>query len=165
MCWGLGKNWEPTVRCQVEKNNLSRGALADCWLKLAHSEANWIYKCRWKYLNSPAILFESWTLSSWNTIEVLPCLWSCFGAALAKLAAQISLADGVSIILNTQKNYHQLLFSFQQVELIRLQLSDKYPTLEVRSVDGFQGREKEAVILSLVRSNNQVTLRTFLAWD
>ena len=44
-----------------------------------------------------------------------------------------------------------------QVELIRLQLSSQYPTLEVRSVDGFQGREKEAVILSLVRSNNQVS--------
>jgi superfamily I DNA and/or RNA helicase len=44
-----------------------------------------------------------------------------------------------------------------QVEMIRLQLSEKYPTLEVRSVDGFQGREKEAVILSLIRSNNQVS--------
>lgn len=40
-----------------------------------------------------------------------------------------------------------------QVELIRLQLSSKYPQLEIRSVDGFQGREKEAVVLSLVRSN------------
>ena len=52
-------------------------------------------------------------------------------------------------------------FSFFQVELIRLQLSEKYPTLEVRSVDGFQGREKEAVILSLVRSNNKVSLFSF----
>eukprot|EP00095_Tigriopus_kingsejongensis_P010403 maker-scaffold1716_size30199-snap-gene-0.9 protein:Tk10403 transcript:maker-scaffold1716_size30199-snap-gene-0.9-mRNA-1 annotation:"dna-binding protein smubp-2" len=40
-----------------------------------------------------------------------------------------------------------------QVELIRLQLAAKFPGLEVRSVDGFQGREKEAVVLSLVRSN------------
>jgi len=40
-----------------------------------------------------------------------------------------------------------------QVRLLREQLS--LPALEVDSVDGFQGREKEAVILSLVRSNPQ----------
>ncbi|KAK0042710.1 DNA-binding protein SMUBP-2 [Biomphalaria pfeifferi] len=40
-----------------------------------------------------------------------------------------------------------------QVDLIRLRLSSKYPSLEVKSVDGFQGREKEAVIISMVRSN------------
>ncbi|KAK3594546.1 hypothetical protein CHS0354_023602 [Potamilus streckersoni] len=40
-----------------------------------------------------------------------------------------------------------------QVELIRLRLSQQYPKLEVKSVDGFQGREKEAVVISFVRSN------------
>ncbi|PVU95491.1 hypothetical protein BB561_001785 [Smittium simulii] len=41
-----------------------------------------------------------------------------------------------------------------QVHSIRLLLNSTYPTLEVGSVDGFQGREKEAIIISLVRSND-----------
>ncbi len=44
-----------------------------------------------------------------------------------------------------------------QVRLLRERLAS-YPDLEIDSVDGFQGREKEAVIVSLVRSNpdNQI---------
>ena len=42
-----------------------------------------------------------------------------------------------------------------QVELIRNRLSEKYRDLEIKSVDGYQGREKEAVVISLVRSNNK----------
>ncbi|XP_070198061.1 DNA-binding protein SMUBP-2-like isoform X2 [Littorina saxatilis] len=42
-----------------------------------------------------------------------------------------------------------------QVELLRQRLSAKYPSLEIKSVDGFQGREKEAVVISFVRSNNK----------
>lgn len=38
-----------------------------------------------------------------------------------------------------------------QVRLLRERLA--VPELEIDSVDGFQGREKEAVIISLVRSN------------
>ncbi len=39
-----------------------------------------------------------------------------------------------------------------QVRLLRQLLSDS-PRLEIDSVDGFQGREKEAIVISLVRSN------------
>jgi len=45
-----------------------------------------------------------------------------------------------------------------QVELLRLNLRPTYPDLEIKSVDGYQGREKEAVILSLVRSNPSKTV-------
>ena len=39
-----------------------------------------------------------------------------------------------------------------QVRLLRERLAER-PGLEIDSVDGFQGREKEAIIISLVRSN------------
>ena len=39
-----------------------------------------------------------------------------------------------------------------QVRLLREMLRE-FPALEIDSVDGFQGREKEAVVISLVRSN------------
>lgn len=42
-----------------------------------------------------------------------------------------------------------------QVDLLRQSLSHKHPELEIKSVDGFQGREKEAVVLSFVRSNRK----------
>jgi len=42
-----------------------------------------------------------------------------------------------------------------QVELLRTMLLEDIPKLEIRSVDGFQGSEREAVVLSLVRSSER----------
>lgn len=49
-----------------------------------------------------------------------------------------------------------------KVDLLRQKLSTRHPELEVKSVDGFQGREKEAVVLSLVRSNRKGNFYLFI---
>ncbi|KAL0091005.1 AAA domain-containing protein [Phycomyces blakesleeanus] len=44
-------------------------------------------------------------------------------------------------------------YSAQVTRLIR-EIREKWPLIEIGTVDGFQGREKEAILLSLVRSND-----------
>ena len=41
-----------------------------------------------------------------------------------------------------------------QVNLLKLALKEEFPSVEIGSVDGFQGREKQVVILTLVRNND-----------
>jgi hypothetical protein len=41
----------------------------------------------------------------------------------------------------------------KQLALLSQMLKEAYPGIELGSVDGFQGREKEAVVVSMVRSN------------
>jgi DNA polymerase alpha-associated DNA helicase A len=43
--------------------------------------------------------------------------------------------------------------SRSQLALLAGMLKEAYPGIELGSVDGFQGREKEAVVVSTVRSN------------
>ena len=38
--------------------------------------------------------------------------------------------------------------------MLRQSILPEYPQVEINSVDGFQGREKEAILISLVRSND-----------
>lgn len=52
----------------------------------------------------------------------------------------------------------------RQVKLVRSLVCTDFPDIEVQTVDGFQGREKEVVILTLVRSNNKGEIG-FLAED
>lgn len=40
-----------------------------------------------------------------------------------------------------------------QISLLKQKIHPLYPTVEISTIDGFQGREKEIIILSLVRSN------------
>ena len=44
------------------------------------------------------------------------------------------------------------------MDVLKANLNNKYPDIEIKSVDGFQGREKEVVIISMVRSNEPKNL-------
>ena len=69
--------------------------------------------------------------------------------------------EGIEVKEKTLQLYREInglvfrLASVCQVELVRKRVSHSHPEVEVRSVDGFQGREREAVIISFTRSNTK----------
>lgn len=70
----------------------------------------------------------------------------------------ILVARHVQTLIGTGLKAHQMCVITPyngQCEYLRNLLLPDYPTLEIRSVDGFQGGEREAVILSLVRSSDR----------
>ena len=46
------------------------------------------------------------------------------------------------------------LFSSMQVKLLTDEIQKNHPSVSIRSVDGFQGQERELIIFSAVRSND-----------
>jgi ATP-dependent RNA/DNA helicase IGHMBP2 len=60
------------------------------------------------------------------------------------------------ISIGLQQNQLAIITPYNgQVELLRSLLLPDFPKLEIRSVDGFQGGERDAVVLSLVRSSDR----------
>jgi regulator of nonsense transcripts 1 len=47
-----------------------------------------------------------------------------------------------------------LIFSSMQVRLLTDEIQKHHPGISIRSVDGFQGQERELIIFSAVRSND-----------
>jgi len=55
-----------------------------------------------------------------------------------------------TLVLLTQKSTDE-----EQLAIMARTMKEQFPGIELGSVDGFQGREKEVVIVSLVRSNSE----------
>ena len=64
----------------------------------------------------------------------------------------------------TDRTWHSSIVNFNyyslpaQVSLLSSRLRSRFENLEIGTVDAFQGRENEVVIVSLVRSNTEVSV-------
>lgn len=57
---------------------------------------------------------------------------------------------------NISQNYIGIITPYNaQVSFLKKLIHIKYPQIEISTIDGFQGREKECIVLSLVRSNDK----------
>lgn len=57
-------------------------------------------------------------------------------------------------VLHLKEEHIGIITPYQaQVQQMRYHINEKYPNIEIHTVDGFQGNEKECIILSLVRFN------------
>lgn len=57
-------------------------------------------------------------------------------------------------VLHLKEEHIGIITPYQaQVQQMRYHINEKYPSIEIHTVDGFQGNEKECIILSLVRFN------------
>ncbi|KAL6931854.1 hypothetical protein ACO0R3_003321 [Hanseniaspora guilliermondii] len=57
-------------------------------------------------------------------------------------------------VLHLKEEHIGIITPYQaQVQQMRFHINEKFPSIEIHTVDGFQGNEKECIILSLVRFN------------
>jgi AAA domain/R3H domain len=81
---------------------------------------------------------------------------SVTGGSTANPREAVVVAAHVAALLATGLQQHEIAVISPynaQVEVLKQLIRPQHPKIEIRSVDGFQGGEREAVILSLVRSN------------
>lgn len=67
--------------------------------------------------------------------------------------------------LTLSECFHLPACLYLQVALMQQQAKQRWPTLEVLTIDKYQGRDKDAILLSLVRSNSACNAgRLLLDW-
>jgi DNA polymerase alpha-associated DNA helicase A len=72
-------------------------------------------------------------------------------------AAQVVLHVGKLVEAGLQADMIAVITPYNaQLSILSQALRERFPGIELGTVDGFQGREKEAVIFSLVRSNDKL---------